>query len=177
MDIVAISGTASAIIVVLGGLWKIRKEAVELAAQRDKDAAQRQMEAAELEAQRQRDREDLAASKAAAELESRSVAVEAAEKAVGVVRSVMETQTKTVEDLQTRVTDQDTRITDQGKRLTRQSERITDMSRRHTVAIGHIAEREDAAEEHMGQRPAWLPAVPDLIRPDVDEVRRPPPVG
>lgn len=103
---------------------------------------------------------------------ARSAAVEAAEKAVGVMRGAMDTQSKTVEDLQTRVTDQDKRITDQDVRLTRQSDRITDISQRHTVAIGHIAEREDAAEEYLGDRPGWLPVVPELIRPDVDQARQ-----
>ncbi|WP_130841710.1 hypothetical protein [Corynebacterium neomassiliense] len=98
---------------------------------------------------------------------SKTVAVEAAEKAVGVVTRSMDAQEDQVRDLRTRVTAQDERITVQDARL-------TEITGRHGVAVSHIAEREDAADEHLGpERPAWLPPVPDLIRPDVDAARRP----
>lgn len=98
---------------------------------------------------------------------SKTVAVEAAEKAVGVVTRSMDAQEDQVRDLRTRVTAQDERINVQDARL-------TEITGRHGVAIDHIARREDAADEHLGpERPAWLPSVPDLIRPDVDAARRP----
>ncbi len=100
--------------------------------------------------------------------------MQAAEAAVGVVRSAMETQGETVTSLQRRVDDQGLRLTESERQLTRQAERITDLDMRHGVAVSHIAEREDAADEHLGpDRPAWLPPIPDLIRPDVDAARRP----
>lgn len=149
MDPVTIGGLASSVVVVTGGLWKIRKEARELAAQRE------------------RDRAELDTSKRKAEVEARSAAVDAAESAVGVVKSAMETQGETVTSLQRRVDDQGTQITTLGARM-------EDVTRRHGVAVSHIAEREDAADEHLGPtRPAWLPQIPDLIRPDVDAARRP----
>lgn len=149
MDPVAIGGLASSVVVVTGGLWKIRKEARELTAQRD------------------RDRAELEEAKRKAEIEARSAAVEAAESAVGVVKSAMETQGATVVDLRTRVTNQETQIATLGSR-------VEDVTKRHGVAVSHIAEREDAADEHLGpDRPAWLPPIPDLIRPDVDAARRP----
>lgn len=47
-----------------------------------------------------------------------------------------------------------------------------------TIAVTHIAHREDAAAEFLGPgRPAWLPPVPDLIRPDVEAARRLPPTA
>jgi len=148
MDPVTIGGLATSSVVVVGGLWRIRKEARELTAQRERDKAK------------------LAEAKARTERESRSAAVEAAESAVGVVRSAMETQGATVTSLQRRVDDQ-------GQRITMQDKRITDMDHRHGVAIAHIAHREDAAAEHLGPtRPPWLPPVPDLIRPAVDAERR-----
>ncbi|WP_441597173.1 hypothetical protein [Corynebacterium variabile] len=156
MDPVTIGGLASSAVVVTGGLWKIRKEARELTAQRD------------------RDRAELDTSKRKAEVEARSAAVDAAESAVGVVKSAMETQGETVTSLQRRVDDQGVRLTDSERQITRQAERITDLDLRHGVAVSHIAEREDAADEHLGPtRPAWLPPIPDLIRPDVDAARRP----
>lgn len=149
MDPVTIGGWASSVVVVTGGLWKIRKEARELTAQRD------------------RDRAELDAEKRKAEIEARSAAVDAAESAVGVVKSAMETQGATVTSLQTRVDDQQTQITTLGSR-------VEDVTKRHGIAVSHIAEREDAADEHLGPtRPAWLPQIPDLIRPDVDAARRP----
>lgn len=148
MDPVTIGGLATSSAVVVGGLWKIRKEARELAAQRERDTA------------------ELAEAKARAERESRSVAVEAAESAVEVVKSAMDTQGETVTSLQRRVDDQ-------GQQITMQDKRITDMDHRHGVAIDHIAHREDAADEHLGPvRPPWLPPVPDLIRRDVATARR-----
>lgn len=97
----------------------------------------------------------------------KTVAVEAAEKAVSTVRDAMETQGAEVTDLRTRVTNQETQITTLGAR-------VEDVTKRHGVAVSHIAEREDAADEHLGpDRPAWLPPIPDLIRPDVDAARRP----
>lgn len=156
MDPVTIGGLATSIVVALGGLWKIRKESRELAAQRE------------------RDRVELDAAKQRAESEARSSAVQAAESAVGVVRSAMMTQGETVTSLQRRVDDQGVRLTESERQIIRQAERITDLDMRHGVAVSHIAEREDAADEHLGpNRPAWLPPVPDLIRPDVDAARRP----
>lgn len=156
MDPVTIGGLASSVVVVTGGLWKIRKEARELTAQRD------------------RDRAELDGAKRKAENEARSAAVGAAESAVGVVKSAMETQGETVTSLQKRVDDQGGRLTESERQITRQAQRITDLDYRHGVAVSHIAEREDAADGHLGPgRPAWLPPVPDLIRPDVDAARRP----
>lgn len=110
----------------------------------------------------------------AAVQKSRSAAVDAAESAVGVVKSAMETQGEAVTSLQRRVDDQGARLTDSERQITRQAERITDLDRRHGVAIDHIAEREDAAAEHLGPgRPEWIPPVPALIQPDVDAARRP----
>ncbi|WP_066584733.1 hypothetical protein [Corynebacterium provencense] len=110
----------------------------------------------------------------AAVQKSRSAAVDAAESAVSVVKSAMDTQGETVTSLQRRVDDQGARLTDSERQITRQAERITDLDQRHGVAIDHIARREDAADEHLGTvRPAWLPQIPDLIRPDVDAARRP----
>jgi hypothetical protein len=57
-----------------------------------------------------------------------------------------------------------------------QDRRLTDMVHRNGVVIEHIAHREDSAAEHFGpDHPVWLPAVPGLIRPAVDDARRPRP--
>lgn len=62
------------------------------------------------------------------------------------------------------------------RQITRQAERTTGLRMRHGIAVSHIAHREDAAAEHLGpERPAWLPAMPELIRPDVEAARRMPP--
>ena len=155
MDPVTIGGLTTSIVIALGGLWKIRKESRELAAQRE------------------RDRVELDTAKQRAKIEARSSAVQAAETAVGVVRSAMETQGETVTSLQRRVDDQGLRLTESERQITRQAERITDLDQRHGVAIDHIARREDAADEYLGPvRPTWLPRIPDLIKPDVDAARR-----
>lgn len=45
-----------------------------------------------------------------------------------------------------------------------------------TPIMVDVATDQDAAAEFLGPgRPAWLPPVPDLIRPDVEAARRLPP--
>lgn len=102
-----------------------------------------------------------------AERTARSVAVEESENAVRSLGAALERAEKTIEKTERTVSDQ-------GERITLQDRRLTDMDHKHGVAIDHIAHREDAAAEHLGPtRPAWLPPVPDLIRPAVDAARRP----
>ncbi|MFZ2273125.1 hypothetical protein ACTXOY_15290 [Corynebacterium variabile] len=144
MTATAITAMATAVVAVVGGLWRIRKE-----------------------------QHELIAARIAAEGEQRTAAVQAAEAAVGVVQAAKTTQGEAVTSLQRRVDDQGSRLTESERKITRQAERITDLDHRHGVAVTHIARREDAAAEHLGpERPEWLPAVPELIRPDVVAARR-----
>ena len=70
----------------------------------------------------------------------------------------METQGETVTSLQKSVDDQGGRLTESERRITRQTQRITELGHRHGVAVSHIAELEDVADEHLGPgRPAWPP--------------------
>lgn len=112
-------------------------------------------------------RMQIAQAKTEAEHTARSVAVEESENAVKSLGAALERAEKTIEKTERTVTDQ-------GERITLQDRRLTDMDHKHGVAIDHIARREDAADENLGpDRPAWLPAVPDLIRPAVDAARKP----
>lgn len=112
-------------------------------------------------------RVQIAQAKTDAEHTARSVAVEESENAVKSLGAALERAEKTIEKTERTVTDQ-------GERITLQDRRLNDMDHKHGVAIDHIAHREDAAAEHLGPtRPAWLPPVPDLIRPAVDAARRP----
>ncbi|WP_130839320.1 hypothetical protein [Corynebacterium neomassiliense] len=117
----AIAALATAIVGVIGGIWRIRKE-----------------------------QRELVAARIAAEADQRSVAVQATEAAVGVVKSSMDTQGETVTSLQRRVDGQGVRLNESERQITRQAERITDLDQRHGVAIGHIAEREDDAADNLG---------------------------
>ena len=87
-------------------------------------------------------------------------------------KAAVDTMSETLKAQLTRVENMDTQITSQGKLISDLNTRVSEITRNHTVAIHHIADREDAAEEFLGpERPEWLPPVPELIRPDVDAAR------
>lgn len=89
--------------------------------------------------------------------EARVVSVETAEAAVGIVRSVMETQQLQLLDLNQRVTDQGTQL--------------VAISAQNQVAIAHIADREAWTAQHWPRRPPSLPTIPELIREDVLQMK------
>lgn len=103
---------------------------------------------------------------------SRTVAIEAAEKAVGTISKTMESQQSTLEKQEKTLEKQETRLINQQTQILNLDATVKEIDGRHRVAIDHIAEREDAAAEVWSVRPAWLPPVPSLILPEVDNARR-----
>lgn len=103
---------------------------------------------------------------------SRTVAIEAAEKAVGTISKTMESQQCTLEKQEKNLEKQESRLINQQTQIINLDATVKEIDGRHRVAIYHIAEREDAAAEAWSVRPAWLPPVPEMILPEVDSVRR-----
>lgn len=96
--------------------------------------------------------------------ETESIAVDAAEKALGTVTSALDRAQSTISDLTRRVTAQDERLTEMGKD-------VGEMRRRHRVAISHIADRERwTAKKWPGARPETLAEIPPALRADIIEV-------
>lgn len=88
--------------------------------------------------------------------EAKLVAVEASETAVGILRTVMETQ-------QLQLLDLNKRVTDQGNQLDA-------LNSSHTVAIAHIADSEVWVQAEYSTRPKGYPNIPDLILEEVHQI-------
>lgn len=88
--------------------------------------------------------------------EAKLVAVEASETAVGILRTVMETQ-------QLQLLDLNKRVTDQGNQL-------DDLQSSHTVAIAHIADSEVWVQAEYPTRPKGYPDIPDLLLEAVHQI-------
>ena len=96
--------------------------------------------------------------------ETESIAVDAAEKALGTVTDALGSAQTTITDLTRRVTAQDERLTEMGKA-------VGEVRRRHKEAISHIADRERwTAKKWPGARPKTLAEIPPALRADVIEV-------
>ena len=95
--------------------------------------------------------------------EAQSIAVDAAEKALGTVTDALENAQATISDLTRRVTAQDERLTEMGKA-------VGEVRRLHQAAISHIADRERwTAKRWPGSRPETLAEIPPVLRADVIE--------
>jgi len=92
--------------------------------------------------------------------EAKIVAIEASEKAVGVVQDAMNTQALQI----TQLTKQ---VVDQGGQITDLTIRVTTLDQSHQVALRHISEREGWALAHWADRPQDLPPIPSIIVADV----------
>lgn len=90
-----------------------------------------------------------------------SIAVEAAESAVQVMRAAMDSVSAQQVTMQKQITDLNMRVTSQDAK-------ITDIEAKHKAATAHIGEREVWTIEYFGsERPATLPKIPDVIADDV----------
>lgn len=103
---------------------------------------------------------------------SRTVAIEAADKAVGTISKTMDSQNNALEKQEKTLEKQETRLINQQTQIINLDSTVKEIYSRHRVAIDHIAEREDAAAEVWSVRPVWLPPVPSLILPEVDTARQ-----
>ena len=90
-----------------------------------------------------------------------SIAVEAAESAVQVMRAAMDSVSSQQVTMQKQITDLNTRVTTQDAK-------ITDIEAKHKAATAHIGERETWTIEYFkGERPPSLPKIPEVIADDV----------
>ena len=90
--------------------------------------------------------------------ETQSIAVDAAEKALGTVTDALGSAQVTITDLTRRVTAQDERLTEMGKA-------VGEVRRLHQEAISHIADRERwTAKRWPGARPETRAESPPALR-------------
>lgn len=90
-----------------------------------------------------------------------SIAVEAAESAVQVMRAAMDSVSSQQVTMQQQIADLSLRVTSQDAK-------IIDIEAKHKAAAAHIGERETwTAEYFKGERPATLPKIPKVIVDDV----------
>ncbi|RSZ61552.1 hypothetical protein EAH68_12890 [Corynebacterium hylobatis] len=93
--------------------------------------------------------------------EAESIAVEAAHTAVQTVQAALEAQAAQVRDLSQRDLNRDTQ-------MTRINQKLDDRERLYSLALGHIAEREQYAATIFEARPGDLPEIPVELRPDLE---------